>query len=434
MEKILFIAYHYPPQGGAGVQRTLKFTKYIRKYGWEPVILTISEKVFGPTDPTLLSDVPPGAIVERTSAFSIMNWWPFFNKFKLQKLISFIDQYLLIPDGKIIWQFAARKNARKLIRKHNIKLIFTTSGPYSAHLLGLHLKKKFPEISWLADFRDEWTTNPGVYLNRIRFNRLRLYIENKMENKVCQSADGIIALSQKMKERIGGKNIVIDKKMHLICNGFDPADFLNLSKGPRDEDVFTITYSGSFYGYQDPCFFFRAVRELLSEGAIDEQKLLLQFIGDNESVVKANAELYDLENVVKIYGYLEHKESLNVLYSSDALLLIVGCAINTKSVYTGKIFEYARIMKPVLGLVPPDGLAAEFIRDINCGVVIDGEDFDAVKQGIKDFFEAYLSDTLKFEINRNQLERYNREKLTARLSGIFLEMLVSNSAQIDKLV
>lgn len=422
MEKILMIAYYYPPLGGAGVQRTLKFSKYLNNYGYNPVVLTVFESTFGTKDSSLLEEIPDNVLVYRTPAYSIMNYWPVLEKIKLHKLVSFIDQYLFIPDGKIIWQYKARKKAIEIIRKYNIKIIYTTSGPYSAHLLGMYLKRIFSQLKWIADFRDEWTTYPNVYCDPVKYNPLRLYFEKRMEKKVCKSADKIIVVSDKMKKNMISNTGIEADKFSIISNGYDPSDFLDLKKLPRDNNKFVISYNGSFYGYQNPEIFFRSVRELIDDGVIDENKLLLQFIGNAEIIIKSYTDLYNLHNVVNYLGYLEHKASLNVLYSSDALLLLVGNSTNTDSVYTGKIFEYARIMKPVLALVPPNGLAADFVRQTNIGIVAAIDEIREIKSSICKIYRDYFTGSHDYEINWQELQKYDRRELTAKLTSLIDEL------------
>jgi len=185
LKNILFVTYIFPPLAGAGVQRSLKFVKYLRHYQWEPIVLTSAGNSPGTKDITLLQEIPEATNIYRTPAYSIMRFWNSLRNIHMQKLVSFIDRYLLLPDGQIFWHFGARKVAMKIIREKKIDIIYTTSGPYSNHLVGLYLKNKYPLIKWVADFRDEWTTNPQLQINYYRYNKFRLMVERIMENRVC---------------------------------------------------------------------------------------------------------------------------------------------------------------------------------------------------------------------------------------------------------
>ncbi len=182
MKKVLMIAHSFPPAGGPGVQRTSKFVKHLRNFGWEPVILTRDDVNLSLRDESLWRDIPDNISVYRTKAYDLNTGYGL-----LGKLIS---RKLLLPDSEKLWQIFSLKKALEIIESEKINFIYTTSLPYTSHLLGLNIKKRYPKMAWTADFRDEWTNNPYILDNP--YNPLRMRIEKHQEKTVLMSADMLI--------------------------------------------------------------------------------------------------------------------------------------------------------------------------------------------------------------------------------------------------
>jgi glycosyltransferase involved in cell wall biosynthesis len=256
MKNVLMIAYSFPPAGGPGVQRTSKFVKYLRNYGWEPVVLTRDDVNMPLRDESLIKDIPDNTKIIRTKAWDLTP-----SSGIIGLMGKFISRKLLIPDSERLWEIFSGKTAEKVIESHNIQLIYTTSLPYSSHLMAIHLKKKYPHIPWVADFRDEWTNNPYILDNP--YNPIRMSIERKMEKKVLRTADCLITNTPIMlKNFLENNRDITDLKdrFFVIPNGYDPDDFKHVHLGPSSaissNDSFTITYTGSFYGRRKPDIFF----------------------------------------------------------------------------------------------------------------------------------------------------------------------------------
>jgi len=263
--KILIITYYWTPSGGSGVQRWLKFVKYLPSFGWQPVVLTVDEKKanYPQIDTSLEAEVPTSVQVERTDSFEILNWYkktsveknvPFgnlkdkkYNSF-FQKLSRFIRGNFLLPDPRRGWNKYAYKKACKLIEKEDINYIVTTSPPHSTQLIGLRLKKKYPNLRWIADFRDPWTDIH--YYKMLYSTKIAQKINKNYERKVLEKTDQIIVTCEATKNVFLSKSEKISPdKIAVITNGFDEDDFTGIK--PNILPKFTITYIGILYNVSD---------------------------------------------------------------------------------------------------------------------------------------------------------------------------------------
>ncbi|MTI71506.1 MAG: glycosyltransferase family 4 protein [Firmicutes bacterium] len=413
MKKALIIAYQFPPMGGSGVQRTTKFVKYMRKFNYEPVVFTRKVENMQLKDETLLKEIPKDVKIIRTKAYDLTELPKGFNL--LGKVIA---RKVLIPDGERIWQVFSKEEAVRIIKKENIDIFYTTSYPYSDHLLGLYLKDKFPNIPWVADFRDEWTNNP--YLLDNPHYKIRMNIEKDMEKKIMKNADYLITNTPIMKDNFIKSYPFTKDKFHVIPNGFDELDFNELDEERKDNKKYTITYTGSFYGRRKPDVFFKACKELIDEGKIDKDKVQIKLIG-NYIVKKLNEmiEENNLENIVDILPYMKHKKSIQKLLDSDALLLIVGPGPGAEAFYTGKIFEYMRTKRTILALVPENGVAADVVRETKTGYVADSRDLIKIKKILLKSYNEWVNKTNKLHPKEEKINEFDRLRLTEKLVDIF---------------
>lgn len=446
MKKVLMIAYSFPPAGGPGVQRSSKFVKYLGNYGWKPMVLTRNDTNIPLKDLSLGKDIPENTGVIRTRA------WDLTCHLGIIGLIGkFISRKLLIPDSERLWEIFSRQTAKKIVKNHSIHLIYTTSLPYSSHLMALYLKKAFPSIPWVADFRDEWTNNPYILDNP--YNPVRMYIEKKMERQVLQKADCLITNTPimlknflKYNEDIKG----LKDKFFVIPNGYDPDDFKEVSSDistvlvdsketemgtmfhnpfhqnrvsknlKEAKKPFTITYTGSFYGRRKPDVFFHALSLLFKEGKIDKNNVYVELIGNfKEEQIKRTLDKYNLEDIVEILPYMDHNLCLQKMAASDCLLLIEGAGPGSEAFYTGKVFEYMVSGRPILAIIPQNGAAAKLIRDTNTGLISDCEDLEGAKKNIKALYTAWSKNIDVYSPNRAEIRKYERNTLTGELVKVF---------------
>ncbi len=372
MKKVLIVTYYWPPAGGAGVQRWLKFSKYLPQSDWEPVILTVDPEyaTYPALDPTLLNDVPDGLKIHRIKA---TDWFRLYAKDKSKvptagfaknnddslrgKLSRFIRGNFFIPDPRRGWNRFAVKEALKIIRTENINIFITTSPPHSSQLIGLRIKKLIPEIKWIADLRDTWT---DIYYYDLFFPTfISRSIDKHYEKKVLQKADRIITVGYNLAETFIAKTGGIKKKINVIPNGYDEEDF----KGINYEfpERFTITYTGTLSEVYP-------VDKLLDALTLIEKNgsdFLLQFAGFVSEEIKTKINKCLNPDKVRFISYTDHAGAIRYMAGSSLLLLIIPEHKKNDSITPGKVFEYIATRKPVLYIGPFDGDAAYHLK--KCG-------------------------------------------------------------------
>ncbi len=412
MKKVLIVSHPFAPMGGPGVQRSVKFVKYLRNYGYEPIVLTRNMENVTVRDETLLKDIPEGVKVIRVKSREPEDWKGIF------RIPGKVVERLLIPDGAVIWTQLAKRKAVELIKSENIEYIYTTSSPYSAHLLGRYVKKKLPNVKWVVDFRDEWTNNPYTLDNP--HNALRAKIEKYMEHAVLLEADALITNTPVMKENFLKTHSLKDENFHVISNGYDEDDFVGYERKSVRNEQFTLVYTGALYGRRKPDTFFESLRQLIQEGKIDEKKVKVKLIGNyHKDKLQKVIDSFNLTNQIEIVGYVPHDVCIQQQMSCDALVLIEGTGPGANAFYTGKLFEYMNTGKPVLALLPEHGVAADLVRESNIGIVADTDDIEQIKKNLWQYYQSWENEALTFEPNQDVIARYERKKLTEKLAEIF---------------
>lgn len=411
-KKVLIIANQFPPMGGSGVQRSVKFVKHLRSFGYEPVVFTRDVGNMPLKDETLLKDVPKGVKICRTKALE-------FPELKgILRIPGKIAGKLMVPDSARLWMENAKKTVMQVIKNEGIDLIYTTSAPYSDHLLGLYIKKHMPNISWVADFRDEWTNNPYTLDNP--YNPVRTKIEKNMEHSVLTSADALISNTPVMVSNFVNNNGLKGDNFYCIPNGYDIEDFAEFDLSKPDNDRLTMVYTGALYGRRKPDTFFEALKQLKDENAIDGSKVLVKLIGNyHRDRLQAQIDSYSLTDQFDIVGYVPHNICIREQLGADILVLIEGTGRGSDAFYTGKIFEYMNTGRPVLAILPQDGAAADLVRESGIGIVSHTDDVAAIKNNIKQYYDAWCGKALSFKPNRDVIERFERKALTKKLADVF---------------
>lgn len=412
MKKVLFVANQFPPMGGSGVQRSVKFVKHLNKFGYEPVVFTREVGNMALKDETLLNDIPEATEIIRTAPYepSEAN-----GKFKVfGKVLS----KLMVPDSARIWMEKSKKTALDYVKSNDIKIMYTTSAPYSDHLLGLYIKKAVPDIKWVVDFRDEWTNNPYTLDNPYNFIRTR--VEKKMEQTVLKTADFLITNTPVMKKNFIENNSIKEDNFFVIPNGYDSEDFENLDIRKPRNNAFTLVYTGALYGRRKPDTFFKAISELINEDKIKANKIKVKLIGNyHKDKLQAQIDSFNLTNQIEIVGYVPHDVCIKEQLSADALVLIEGCGVGSDAFYTGKIFEYMNTNRPVVAILPENGVAADLVRKSNIGIVAHTENVPDIKDVILKYYTDWFNSTLSFDPNRLVIEEFERKALTKKLAEVF---------------
>lgn len=416
MEKVLIIANEFPPMGGAGVQRTTKFVKYLRDFGYEPVVVT-KEHVADLTDKSLLSDIPEGIKIYRLKPYDTVN-----RKGILRIPMKFLGTRLLSPDSEYFWYRFNMDRVRDIIKKEGIRLVYTTSFPYSSHLMGLEIRRSLEGIRWIADFRDEWTNNP--YHRDSVYKRIKFKGEKRMELSVTASCDYFITNTPLMLENFISDDSSLKERSTFIPNGYDEEDFQGLENRRDGKDKFVITYTGSLYGRRNLDEFMDGLKLLTDSGQVAKDDLEIRIVGNiYDKVIDAYAQKYNLEGQIKSYGYLPHKESIQMLFNSDIILLVIGKGKGSRNFYTGKIFEYIRAHRPILAIVPQDGVAADVIRETRTGTVVDPEDIQGVSRAIREYYKDWKDGRTGHDPQWEMVRKYSRKSQTQRLANIFTDQI-----------
>ncbi|MGM0396665.1 MAG: glycosyltransferase family 4 protein [Bacillota bacterium] len=416
MEKVLIIANEFPPMGGAGVQRTTKFVKYLRDFGLEPVVVT-KEHVADLTDKSLLQDIPEGVKVHRLKPYDTVN-----RKGIWRLPMKFLGTRIISPDSEYFWYRLNRDKVMDIVKKEGIKLVYTTSFPYSSHILGLHLKKNMPELRWVADFRDEWTNNP--YHRDSIYKRIKFKGEKRMELQVTEGCDYFITNTPLMLENFIADNPSLQGRSTFIPNGYDEEDFQELANERDDGEKFVVTYTGSLYGRRNLDEFMEGLKISIDKNEIRKDDLQIRIVGNiYDKVIDSYARKFNLEGQIKSYGYLPHKESIQMLFNSDIILLVIGKGKGSKNFYTGKIFEYIRSDRPILAIVPEDGVAAQVIRETKTGEVVDPEDIEGVSNAISGYYSEWKKGTIDHNPDWDKIRNYSRRSQTGKLAEILKEQL-----------
>lgn len=421
MKKVLIITYYWPPSGGAGVQRWLKFSKYLPQNGWTPVILTVdpSYASFPQRDESLKSEIHPDCIVYKTKSFELYNVYKFFAGKKevpfggfandskesmFQKIAKFLRGNFLLPDPRKGWNNFAYQKACELISKYNIETVITTSPPHSTQLVGLKLKRNL-DINWIADLRDPWT---DIYYYKHFKHTAWAHKKNlKLERQVVESADYIITVSEDLKRIFAGKaRTEIESKISVIPNGFDEEDFaVNII---QEENRKVITYSGTISEAYDIESFLDALINVKEKHG---DNLLFRFVGNVPFSIEEKLRKTGVP--IEFTGYVEHGKSIEYLFKSDILLLVIPKVDNNKGIITGKFFEYLASRKPILAIGPLDGDLNNIIEQTDCGKLFDYSDYEGIRK--------FLSDELSKSVENNNNEhinKYSRQELTRKLVSV----------------
>jgi len=428
VKKVLIITYYWPPSGGAGVQRWLKFAKYLPKHGWMPVVYTPSNPEYPVEDESLLQDIiKENIVVVKKSIWEPYSFYKIFSGRKKtekvqagflyesssnrrrEKCFRWLRGNLFIPDARKFWIKPSIRFLAKLIKSNSIDLIVSTGPPHSMHLIALGLKKQF-DIPWLADFRDPWTQID--FYQHLMLTSIADKMHKRLEKEVVERADRVVTVSRNC---ANGIKEIADKEVHVITNGYDPDDFKNCS--PFNYDSFSITHLGSMNTDRNPHVLWKAIGELLAELPGFKDNLKIRFIGKTDYCVFDELKRHSLGGFVENYKYLPHDKALAKASGSALLLLALNNTQNVKGITTGKIYEYIALKRPVLCIGDKEGDAAKILAETLSGTTFGFDEKDNVKKFIVKKFDEFQSHTL--EANPQNIERYSRDKLTADMVELF---------------
>jgi len=423
MKRILIITYYWPPSGGAGVQRWLKFVKYLSEFGYEVVVYTPEEGEFPSEDKSLFKDIPSNVEILKTPI-----WEPYdlYKKFvgqkktekvnagfiqeskkpkKSQGLSVWVRGNLFIPDARKFWIKPSVKYLTNYLKNNPVDTVISSGPPHSMHMIALSLKNKLKTHApkWIADFRDPWT-NIDYYKDL----KLSTWADNKhkrLEKKVLAKADQVITVGKtltKELESLGAKNI------STITNGYDAEDFTATPTAKLDEKL-SIAHIGSMNKDRNPIHLWKYLSNRVKSEKNFAEQLEIKLIGKVDIAVLNTLESLQLKPYIKHINYLQHDQVIEEQQKSKILLLVVNNTPNAKGILTGKMFEYMAAKRPILMIGPPDGDAAEILSE-GFGTCFDFENMN---------FDSFFSQDFKVWKSSANPEKYTRKVLTQKLVELF---------------
>lgn len=425
VKRILLISYYFPPSGGSGVQRMLKFTRYLPSYGWLPTVLTVDPKfaAFPSIDETLLGDVPPEVEVIRTRA-----WDPFrlYGRFQGKKkgdvvevghvggsdadrfkhIARWLRGNIFLPDARVGWVPFASQSVRKLLKEQKFDAIMSTGPPHSTHLIGMSAQKA-SGLPWVVDMRDPWVDI--YYSDQMYEGRVARKIQSILEARVLSTASAVVSVSRHV--GAGLKRRVEMQHYETIPNGFDPADLSQKrATGARKGDIFTLAYIGTYNLRRHSNALVAALQQLRTTIPVE-----IHLVGkvDSEAV-----EAYQANGIrVREFGYLPHNEAVAYMQDVDVLLLPLPRirGNNGAGFVSGKVFEYMSARRPILALGHTGGDLADILNQVHAGNIFGYEDQEGMFGFLKDCLES-RGDT--WSINDEALSEYERPRLTGRLAHL----------------
>lgn len=423
MKKILIITYYWPPAGGPGVQRWLKFTKYLPEFGYETYVYIPENPSYPILDDTLAKDVNPKVkliknkiwepyqlaekLNPKNKAYKGGHFEKKENQSLLSKLSVFVRGNFFIPDARKFWVNPSVAYLKDFLQKENIDTIVTSGPPHSLHLIGLKLKKQLPNIKWLADFRDPWTQIS--YHKELKLTSWAAKKHENLEREVMQKADVILATSYADGEnfkKIGAKCV------EVITNGFEEVK----QQTEKDQKYFHLTYSGGLEILRNPASLWKALSEIIAENQSFKEDFKLDFYGSLADDVKQTIIDQGLENNLIVHGYVSHQESLNAINAANILLLTNFDNQASKGIIPGKLFEYMATGNPILAIGPTDADVEKILQKTEAGNYFMPQQVEEMKGFILSVYRQWLvNPNQKFETNEKEVQQFNRKNLTSKL-------------------
>lgn len=419
-KKVLIITYYWPPAGGPGVQRWLKFVKYLPDFDIEPILYIPENPNYPILDASLNSEVSKDLIIlkhpikepyklaslfsKKASSSISKGIIPVQKKQSLiQKLLLYIRGNFFIPDARIGWVKPSVTFLSDYIDENNITTIITTGPPHSVHLIGKQLKERLG-VEWLADFRDPWTTIG--YHKKLKLSKASKEKHKALEKEVLNGADKIIVTSHVTKTEFES---LTKRPISVITNGYD-----NESVGPVTlDDKFSISHIGSLLSERNPEVLWQVLRDLIGELDGFKDDFQLNFIGFLSDNIIESLKKYNLTNYIDNIGYVSHKEAIKFQKKSQVLLLIEINSEDTKCIVPGKLFEYMVSNRPIISIGPKGSDVEKIIKETNTGNYFYYSDYDLLKTTIINHYQSYKNKTL--ESHPIGLQKYSRKNLTKQL-------------------
>tara|TARA_R110000787_G_scaffold19150_5_gene57868 strand:+ start:828 stop:2111 length:1284 start_codon:yes stop_codon:yes gene_type:complete len=417
-KKVLIITYYWPPAGGSGVQRWLKFAKYLRDFDIEPVIYTVENPSYPILDDGLENEIPkeleilkqpifePNSILsvfsgKKKESAGFLNPNPTF----IGKMLQYIRANYFIPDARKFWIKPSVKFLSTYLKDHHIDMVITTGPPHSMHLIGLELKKEL-NIQWISDFRDPWTEID--YFHQLPLTQKSIHKHRLLEEEVLKKSDAVLVVGNTMKENF----LHHTDKIEVITNGFDTNE---VTSSEKLDDKFSITHVGLMNSDRNPKILWQVLKEICGTHSDFKDDLIIRLIGKVDSGVADDLKVFDA-SAIEMISYLNHQEVSKHQSSTQVLLLSINNVPSAKAIITGKIFEYLQAKRPILAIGPEDGDAAMILKNTNAGNIFGFNTKEALKNHIIELYQQYKNKTLAIE--SKNIQQYHRKELTSQLAKV----------------
>ena len=431
-KKILIISYYWPPAGGPGVQRWLKFVKYLPDFGWEPTVFIPENPSYPIVDETLQKDVPKNLKMIKTKIWEPYQLAEKFGKdnkkFKAgqfdvgenqswkAKLSIFVRGNFFIPDARVFWVKPSVEFLEKYLKVNHYDVLVTTGPPHSLHLIGLNLKKKLPNLKWIADFRDPWTEIS--YYKHLKLTKIADKKHRKLESEVFKNADVTLATSYTDAENFRKKGA----NAFCITNGFDVDASTTLSMTEENSKTlplsnsttkFTLSYIGVLEQLRNPDILWETLNDLVEENADLKNDFELKFVGRLDDKILQKIESSPLKNNLTNLGYQTHDVALKHMQDSTVLLMTNFPEESSKGIIPGKIFEYLATGKTILSFGPKDADVEKILSETKAGKHFGYDEKENLKNFILESYQNWKYGTLNQ--NAENIEQFSRKNLTQKL-------------------
>jgi len=424
MKRALIITYYWPPAGGPGVQRWLKFVKYFREFGVEPIVYAPENPNYPLVDEKFASEIPSDIEVLKQPIIEPYRFAKLFSKKKtkqmssgiiskkeisaVEKLMLYVRGNFFIPDARVGWVKPSVKFLSKYIAENSVDVVITTGPPHSLHLIGMQLQKDL-NVKWIADFRDPWTTIH--YHKSLRLNKASERKHKALEASVLKAADIITVTSPTTKKEF---EMIAETPIEVITNGYDISEKIDF----KMDSKFSISHIGSLLSERNPEFLWKVLAEICKEDTSFKNDLRLKFAGAVSDDVKQSLENFQLMENCEVLGYVSHSEALRLQHKSQILLLVEINSAETRAIIPGKLFEYLAAKRPIIALGPKESDIEGIINETKSGKFFSYWDDDELKTEILQLYKDFKNGELK--VASEGIEKYSRRELTRQMASLIL--------------
>lgn len=425
-KKVLIICYYWPPAGGPGVQRWLKFVKYLPEFGIEPIVYVPDNPSYPLIDDSLDQEVLQSVTVLKRPIIEPYSWASALSRKQtksisagiipkeskqsiVQRMMLYMRGNFFIPDARVLWVKPSIKYLKKYITENGIDTIITSGPPHSLHLIGLGLKKSLG-LCWITDFRDPWTTIG--YHDKLKMTPRTQEKHRRLEKIVLDSCDQVIVTSPTTAKTFESLTAT---PIEVITNGFDDESIPET----KLDTSFTISHIGSLLSDRNPIVLWEAIAEIAAKYADFKTSLRIKLVGKVSEDVEESIRKAGLGEHLELIGYVSHKDALRLQREARLLLLIEIDAVITRGIIPGKIFEYLTAERPILGIGPKGADVEQIIAETGSGTYCLYTDKEKIKSFILKEFES--STDKIHSIDKNAIFKYHRKELTSQLSKILLK-------------